>query len=619
MAQASSYDRRSNPGPDQDWFANGDAGQFIRDEVNEGRTEHVMMDADGPGALVRFWSANPQGTVRFYFDGASSPTLSANMQDLLSGKIEPFFDPIAYTVSHGFDLYFPFPYAKHLKVTVEGSRGLYYHLGYRTYDESAVVKTYDPSESSKWLPTLKSISAKLLSGPQDGSRKLLKSISLKLGPDSTKTFEVSGGGAHQLSLLQARLLGSRLFDPKKSGSWTDRKQTHNILRHILLDVYSDGKLTIRTPLSDFFVSPAGLHSYGTLPMSVFTDGTMTSRLVMPYQRGLQFKVTNLNTFPVDLDWKYKSDAITWSSDTYALHAEWNMDFGPTRPMRDMHLLNPVGEGNYVGTALHITNPTPAWWGEGDEKVYVDGESFPSTFGTGTEDFFGYAWSSAELFQHPYHAQSWCDGPGTMGHDVVMRFQTFDPIPFKTGLKFDLEMWHWENVQADFDHVVFWYAKPGSHQFKPIQKDSLTLREIAPPAPVKGAIEGEGMKIVKCTGGQTENQEGFWQISAGKQLWWQDGKVGDVLEMQFKNKTAGNYEIVANMCHAMDYGIHKISINGKEAKVIDFYGDLTWEKASLGSFKLPAGDNTITVECVGTNVKAKPARMFGLDYILLVKK
>ena len=32
-----------------------------------------------------------------------------------------------------------------------------------------------------------------------------------------------------------------------------------------------------------------------------------------------------------------------------------------------------------------------WWGEGDEKFFVDGEKFPSTFGTGSEDYFGYAW------------------------------------------------------------------------------------------------------------------------------------------------------------------------------------------------------------------------------------
>lgn len=34
-----------------------------------------------------------------------------------------------------------------------------------------------------------------------------------------------------------------------------------------------------------------------------------------------------------------------------------------------------------------------WWGEGDEKLFVDGEKFPSTFGTGSEDYVGYAWAA----------------------------------------------------------------------------------------------------------------------------------------------------------------------------------------------------------------------------------
>ena len=54
-------------------------------------------------------------------------------------------------------------------------------------------------------------------------------------------------------------------------------------------------------------------------------------------------------------------------------------------------------------------PGAAWWGEGDEKIYVDGEAFPSLFGTGTEDYFGYAWSTTETFAHAYHAQTRAPG------------------------------------------------------------------------------------------------------------------------------------------------------------------------------------------------------------------
>src|SRR5690349_20435367 len=68
-AQASSYARASKTPGNEAWFANGDAGKFIRVEPVEGRQERVMADLTGPGAVVRIWSANPGGTLRFYFDG----------------------------------------------------------------------------------------------------------------------------------------------------------------------------------------------------------------------------------------------------------------------------------------------------------------------------------------------------------------------------------------------------------------------------------------------------------------------------------------------------------------------------------------------------------------------
>jgi len=68
-AQFSSYDRNStdpNVLTEKNWFANGDRGQYLRKEKGEKSAEFVLMDADGPGAIVRFWSANANegGIVR---------------------------------------------------------------------------------------------------------------------------------------------------------------------------------------------------------------------------------------------------------------------------------------------------------------------------------------------------------------------------------------------------------------------------------------------------------------------------------------------------------------------------------------------------------------------------
>ena len=91
--------------------------------------------------------------------------------------------------------------------------------------------------------------------------------------------------------------------------------------------------------------------------------------------------------------------------------------------------------------LDVENPPGvAWWGEGDEKITVDGEAFPSLFGTGTEDYFGYAWSTArDASRTPTTRRPWPPAGGFGGLYSMNRFHILDPIPFARSLRFDLEI------------------------------------------------------------------------------------------------------------------------------------------------------------------------------------
>ena len=124
---------------------------------------------------------------------------------------------------------------------------------------------------------------------------------------------------------------------------------------------------------------------------------------------------------------------------------------------DFNYVTVDGKGVYVGDALTVYNRVDAWWGEGDEKVYVDGEEFPSHFGTGTEDYYGYAWCRPErISNHPYIAQPSGDGNFHPGYTLNIRYRGLDAIPFNTSLKFDMEVWHWVKSELDFAPVTFWY-------------------------------------------------------------------------------------------------------------------------------------------------------------------
>ena len=72
---------------------------------------------------------------------------------------------------------------------------------------------------------------------------------------------------------------------------------------------------------------------------------------------------------------------------------------------DWPFLKTEGAGRFVGLHAARVESARRWWGEGDEKFFVDGEKFPSTIGTGSEDYFGYAWCCPALFQNAYHNQT----------------------------------------------------------------------------------------------------------------------------------------------------------------------------------------------------------------------
>jgi len=632
MAQASSYDRASNPGPKQDWFANGDSGQFIRTETNEGRTEQVMADVKGPGAAVRVWSANPHGTIRFYFDGESKPRLVAPMKDLLTGKVAPFVDPFSYDAASGANLYFPLPYAKSLKVTAEGTRSLYYHVGLRTYARGTSVETFDPEKLGSFDKEIRE-AADHLTHPDrvNGEYGIPRSGQFRITPGGTRTlFDREGAGTVNYFEVQIDVPdagGHAVFNPPaappipaSAKEWNEPRQLHNELRNLIIRAEFDGEKTIECPLGDFFSTSPGINPLQSLPFEVKPDGTMICRLPMPFRKSAHITLENIGKATVWMHNHVQFIPIAPAPDSYLFHAQWTADYGRTRPLRDMTFLKVAGKGYWVGSNLHVSNPVPGWWGEGDEKVFVDGESFPSTFGTGSEDYYGYAWGSPQLFQRPYHAQTRVDGPVTMDHTDVHRWQLFDPIPYTKSLKFDLEMWHSEDVMAGYARTAYWYAAPGGTGPVVINRALLLPPYIEKPGPVAGALEGEDLKVVSADGGKVSVQDGFWQISGGKQLWWVDMQPGNRLVVEVPVATAGTYEVIGNFCHNHDYGIHKMKLNGQVIVPIDFYHDgLEWTKSSLGTFTLPAGKVTLEVECVGKNPKALPASMFGLDYLLLKKK
>jgi len=617
-AQASSYDRKSIS-PDKDWFANDDRGQYIRVEEVEGRKEYVMMDAKGPGAITRIWSANPEGVLRFYLNGETQPRFIVDMKELLGGK-HPYF-PAPYITgerSRGFNIYFPIPYSRSMKLTSD--RGaFYYQVNYRTYPADTRVEDFTIERVGELKPQIDALISRL-----KAEERPIVSLA-----GAAHTTVHNGGETTILNTRRGGFAVDELRIHLKSGN------DMAALRGVLLLGYFDGatKPQILSPVGDFFGSAPGINHYESLPLGHLEDGTMYSRWRMPFAKSARLVMINRSGAAVEIASNVKLNPLArgWTNRMMHFHAGYKFGLQmTTRPFTDYNFVEVTGKGVFVGDALHVVNPVKGWWGEGDEKIYVDGETFPSHFGTGTEDYYGYAWCSPEQFYHPYHNQPRCDGPQNFGHTSVNRWHILDSIPFERSFKFDMEVWHWaEKVVVDYHTVSYWYAMPGStNNITPPAGDGLRVAVVNPPVKFKvaGAIEAEGLER-SVMGGRAEDQDlssfGENKWSMDTHVWFTKGKPGDSIEFKFDAPAAGSYEVIAQFTKAHDYGIAEVSLNGVVAiPALDLYdkGVVPSGEISLGVHTLKAAGNALTMKVTGIIEQSKPKLyMMGLDYVKLTKK
>lgn len=130
--------------------------------------------------------------------------------------------------------------------------------------------------------------------------------------------------------------------------------------------------------------------------------------------------------------------------------------------RDFTYLNIEGKaGVYVGDILQVNKAVGGWWGEGDPQIYIDNKSFPTIFGTGTEDYYGYSWGNPAIFNHAFYSQPIgnADLQKKGGTSVNSRVRSLDAIPFKHYFHFTVESWNWFGGPVNFAWSCFWYEKP----------------------------------------------------------------------------------------------------------------------------------------------------------------
>jgi hypothetical protein len=282
------------------------------------------------------------------------------------------------------------------------------------------------------------------------------------------------------------------------------------LRRLVLRAYwdSESQPSVESPLGDFFgVGHARVGHYSSMPLNMVTGGSplnenqaaMNCFFPMPFARNARFTLANDGEKPAHAVYFYIDyEAYDRLPDNeLAFHAHWKRS-NPTTPSVNLadatldfaktnDIPNPSGAGNYVildaqgrghyaGCNLSIDHLNPiknfGWFGEGDDMIFIDGETQPSLVGTGTEDYFGAAWGyPSGAYSMPYHGISLA-GP-TQGPDAysgkwtMYRYHIEDPVMFQKSIRVTIEAGH-ANIHAnDYSSVAYWYQTEPHATFAPI--------------------------------------------------------------------------------------------------------------------------------------------------------
>jgi Protein of unknown function (DUF2961) len=264
--------------------------------------------------------------------------------------------------------------------------------------------------------------------------------------------------------------------------------TQERYRDQIIRIYWDGEETpsVEAPVGDLFC--CGFNDRTkvmALPINVNPSGGFNSYFPMPFRKHCKITVENRHVKGVG-GFFY---AITFAeTEVGADAAYFHAQFRRTNPLtygEDYTILDGVnGKGHYVGTYMAWQQNNSGWWGEGEIKFFLDGDSdFPTLCGTGTEDYFGGAWGFGDTFTAPFLGYPYGDPSNRVGaRHGLYRFHIMDPIRFESDLRVTMQAIGWRSegrylpLQDDISSVAYWYqAEP--HTSFPVLGDRNALEVI----------------------------------------------------------------------------------------------------------------------------------------------
>ena len=658
-AASTSYDRKSyydeandaymnwgnrvdSPEHGYGWTSNDDGNGYIEAIDGDPVKGIVALDVKGSGAVVRsFFATVGKGHIEIYVDGRLVTDMPLEEYVMPDGRYEGLDNLVYQTSARGYNNFVPITFNESCKIILRGGRekevesgywGRYYAFGYRLFEEEATVEPIRGDFTAKQREAL--LEANDILG-NCGITSLTADKTATVTAEAGKTvtlLEIPGEGA--ISHLKVKING-RLSDAERAEA----------MQKLEMSIYWDGEASpsVWAPVGDLFGSSFG-GEYTAYPMGLVDYTTFYSNWYMPYADGAKLVIENLTETDYSITVEAVTEEIDGNIKDYGrFHAKWSLNrFLPEREDRiaDYTVLKTEGAGRFLGFNLHIYNIVGAyWWGEGDEKFFVDGEKFPSTYGTGSEDYFGYAWCSANYFSEAFHSQNVTPGKiGDAGNYNNVRFQIIDSIPFTESFEGAMEKYHTDDI-TQYTATAYWYLDAeGTDPYTPVKYESEEELELRYKSlnyeldklniPVTtNIIEGEEMTVISFEGGTGYTANGYAvqdmssfpasTFSGGKQM-YSGATVKSDSEMTLRFNVTEDFDGILRgaFCKAPNYAIIQLYLDDvKLGEPIDLCDPQVINSGllELGEVSLDAGVHDLKIDVVG---KSGTGYAYGIDCIVL---
>ncbi len=244
--------------------------------------------------------------------------------------------------------------------------------------------------------------------------------------------------------------------------------------------------SVECPIGDFFAM--GWNQYAplnSLAICVNPGSAFNCYWAMPFRKKCRITMENINdNDEMRLYYQIDYTLTDVPDDAAYFHAQYRRS-NPNETSVYTILDNVKGKGQFVGVYMAWGVNNNGWWGEGEIKFFMDGDTeFPTICGTGTEDYFCGSYN----FDRDGQYKEFCT-PYSGLHQVIRpdgayksqqrfglyRWHILDPIRFEKDLKITIQDLGWRHggrylpQKSDISSVAFWYQTNSHTKFPKLPK------------------------------------------------------------------------------------------------------------------------------------------------------